>query len=151
MLSHICLVQALMEKNAIKLLILNLNLKNIESLMIYINAYKFIRVLIVSVIPVHVLQYLECREDELNELHHLLDTNHRAVTKWKTNVVETAKVHFTVCRKQNINYSSVIFLKSRQCTCLLIHFLFVSVSSGTDTCVVTGPQTRRCIRISTRT
>lgn len=48
-------------------------------------------------------------------------------------------------------YSSIIFFKSRQCTWLLIHFLFVPVSSGTDTCVVMGPQTRRCIRISTRT
>lgn len=38
-------------------------------------------------------QYLECREDELNELHNLLDTNHKAVTKWKTDVVEKAKVN----------------------------------------------------------
>lgn len=38
-------------------------------------------------------QYLECREEELNELHHLLDTNHKAVTKWKTDVVATAKVN----------------------------------------------------------
>lgn len=38
-------------------------------------------------------QYLECREEELNELHHLLDTNHKAVTKWKTDVAATAKVN----------------------------------------------------------
>lgn len=58
MLSCICLVQALMETNAIKLLILNLNLKNIESVMTYINVNTFILVLSVSVIPVHVLTVL---------------------------------------------------------------------------------------------
>lgn len=58
MLFRICLVQALMEKNAIKLLILNLNLKNIESMMIYLNVHRFILVLIASVIPVHVLTVL---------------------------------------------------------------------------------------------
>lgn len=41
-------------------------------------------------------QYLECREDELNELHHLLDTNHKTVTKWRTDVVAKAKVN-TMC------------------------------------------------------
>ncbi|KAI3366884.1 hypothetical protein L3Q82_009525, partial [Scortum barcoo] len=33
----------------------------------------------------------ERREDELNELRHLLEENHTAVTKWKTNTVEKAK------------------------------------------------------------
>lgn len=71
MLSRICLVQALMEKNTIKLL------KALKIVLSYLSMSR---------------QYLECREDELNELRHLLETNHRAVTKWKTNVVETAKV-----------------------------------------------------------
>lgn len=37
-------------------------------------------------------QDLERREAELKELHHLLEENHTAVTKWKTEAVETAKV-----------------------------------------------------------
>ncbi|XP_022073332.2 dynein axonemal intermediate chain 7 [Acanthochromis polyacanthus] len=31
------------------------------------------------------------RQDELNELRHLLEQNHTAVTKWKTDALETAK------------------------------------------------------------
>uniref|UniRef100_A0A3P8P3J1 Dynein axonemal intermediate chain 7 n=1 Tax=Astatotilapia calliptera TaxID=8154 RepID=A0A3P8P3J1_ASTCA len=37
------------------------------------------------------LKDLERREAELKELHHLLEENHTAVTKWKTEAVETAK------------------------------------------------------------
>ncbi|XP_022604872.1 protein CASC1 [Seriola dumerili] len=33
----------------------------------------------------------ERREDELNELRHLLENNHTAVTKWKTDAMEKAK------------------------------------------------------------
>lgn len=44
-----------------------------------------------SNLSVH-FQYLECKDDELNELHDLLDSNHKAVTKWKTDLVAKAKV-----------------------------------------------------------
>lgn len=37
-------------------------------------------------------QDLERREGELNELHHLLEKNHTAIKKWKTEAVERAKV-----------------------------------------------------------
>ncbi|XP_030575871.1 dynein axonemal intermediate chain 7 isoform X2 [Archocentrus centrarchus] len=37
------------------------------------------------------LKDLERREEELNELHHLLEENNTAVTKWKTKAVESAK------------------------------------------------------------
>ncbi|XP_035764324.1 LOW QUALITY PROTEIN: protein CASC1 [Neolamprologus brichardi] len=37
------------------------------------------------------LKDLERREAELKELHHLLEENHTAVTKWKTEAVEIAK------------------------------------------------------------
>ncbi|XP_054481056.1 dynein axonemal intermediate chain 7 [Anoplopoma fimbria] len=37
------------------------------------------------------LKDLERREDELNELRHLLENNHAAVIKWKTDAVEKAK------------------------------------------------------------
>lgn len=43
------------------------------------------------------LQDRERREDELNELRHLLEENHTTVTKWKTDAVEKAKVCVSVC------------------------------------------------------
>ncbi len=39
----------------------------------------------------------ERREDELNELRHLLEENHTAVTKFKADAVEKAKVCVPVC------------------------------------------------------
>lgn len=39
----------------------------------------------------------ERRADELEELRHLLEENHTAVTKWKTDAVEKAKVCVSVC------------------------------------------------------
>lgn len=43
-------------------------------------------------ISVFCWQDRERREDELNELRHLLEKNQTAVTKWKTDAVEMDKV-----------------------------------------------------------
>lgn len=40
------------------------------------------------------LQDSERREDELDELRHLLEKNHTAVTKWKSDAVEREAVLF---------------------------------------------------------
>lgn len=38
------------------------------------------------------VQDRERRDDELNQLRHLLEENHAAVTKWKAQAAEKAKV-----------------------------------------------------------
>lgn len=37
-------------------------------------------------------QYSESREVDLNKLRHLLEKNHTAVTKWRADAAEKAKV-----------------------------------------------------------
>lgn len=67
---------------------------------------------VLSMVPVFVgvffLQDLERRENELNELRHLLEENHTAVTKWKTDAVEKDKVFFP-SKQCNNDYNAVLF------------------------------------------
>lgn len=82
------------------------------------------------------LQDSERRESELDELRHLLEKNHTAVTKWTSDAVERNTVsYFRV-----INKMLTFLIKKND---HLKKMTLLPVFSGKDTCVVMAAQTQQ--------
>lgn len=82
------------------------------------------------------LQDSERREGELDELRHLLEKNHTAVTKWTSDAVERNTVsYFRATNKM------LTFFNNKNDH--LKKMILSPVFSGRDTCAVMAPQTQQ--------
>ncbi len=82
----------------------------------------------------------ERREDELNELRHILDENHSAVTAWESECIDKAKVQESWNSLQMPQANTGATLSAD---------LVSGLYSGSVTCVATAAQIHRCSRKST--
>lgn len=82
----------------------------------------------------------ERREDELNELRHILDENHSAVTAWESECRDKAKVQesWNTIQMPQVNTGATLRAD-----------LVSGLYSGSVTCVATAAQIHRCSRKST--